>query len=237
MATAISIIKYDQLDPRLGRHVEHDERSWSHQFMGKSAVAQKKTTHWTSQAPGLDQLKLGSCTCNAQAQWLNTDVVATSRSAPRLPLVEADAVRLYELATSLDNIAGKYPPQDTGSTGNAAAKAAVKLGYIKSYGWLFSFQSVQAAIELTPLSMGTLWTNQMFTANNGLVTVGKITDANIAGGHQYLVSGIDWEQKLFEFRNSWGEDWGKKGYFAMGFRDVESLLEAHGDVTVPKMSA
>lgn len=232
----IEVVKFEPTDPRLGRHVEHDERSKNFAFMARDAKPQKKTTHWTSQAPVLDQGQLGSCTGNAMAQWLNTDFATGARGNRLTPLNELDAVAIYGRATRYDTIPGGYPPSDTGSTGNAAAKAAVFMKFLKSYGWLFSFQSTQAAIEKTPLMAGTLWTNDMFTCNNGLVRVGKLVDSNIAGGHEYLMSGIDWAEEVFEFRQSWGEWQGAKpgGYFAIPFKDFQQLLANQGDVTVPR---
>lgn len=239
----ITVVRYDVTDPRLGRHVEHDSRSWEHALLPKTAKPQKKTTHWSSRATVLNQGNLGSCTGNATAQFLNTDfasAVQANKNGGR-QFVEDDAVRIYSKATHLDNAPGAYPPDDTGSSGNAACKAAKGFGWLKSYSWLFSFTSTQAAAEKQPLMFGTLWTNTMFNPTNGLVKVGRLVDSNIAGGHEYLCSGIDWEEEVFEFRNSWGdtEDWpGCKpgGYFAIGFKDVQTLLDNQGDVTVPHWS-
>jgi hypothetical protein len=227
----------DVSDPRLGRHIEHDARSKNFAFMSKAVQPKGITTHWRSDYPPLDQGDLGSCTGNAMAQWLNTQFGAPALISGHKgqPMDEADAVDIYVAATRRDKIGGIYPPTDTGSTGNAAAKAARDLGYIDAYGWLFSFSSVQAAIEKTPLTVGTLWTMNMYEPHNGLVTVGTLTDRNIAGGHQYLMCGIDWAAEVFEFRNSWGE-WARPGgYFAIGFKDFRRLLEADGDVTVPRI--
>lgn len=231
----ITVVKYEPTDPRLGRHVEHDERSKNFAFLAKTAKPQKKTTHWTSQAPVLDQGNLGSCTGNAMAQWLNTDFATGARGSRLTPLNEHDAIDIYSKATRLDNVPGVYPPTDTGSSGKAAAKAAFQMSFLKSYSWTFSFSSAQAAIEKQPLMSGSLWTNDMFKCVNGLVKVGSLADSNIAGGHEYLMCGIDWVAEVFEFRQSWGQWTGAKpgGYFAIGFKDYHGLLDNQGDIVVP----
>jgi hypothetical protein len=235
----ISVVRYEPTDPRLGRHVHHDERSLRYAFKPKDAKPKGKNTFWGSAVPPLNQGQVGSCTGNATAQWLNTDFATNTRNVTHgsQPLAESDALAIYSLATQLDATPGTYPPDDTGSDGISAAKAAEQLGYLDLYTHTFSFSSMQAALEQTPAIVGTVWTNNMFTPNNGLVTVGKLVDANIAGGHEYLACGVDFGAQVFTFRNSWGDtkDWpGCKpgGYFAIGFKDVQRLLAAEGDVTV-----
>lgn len=239
--TKITVVRYDPTDPRLGRHVEHDERSRLHALMPKAQRPQHKTTFWTSQAGPLNQLDVGSCTTHSECQWNNTDFATALRMKVKHGnyFTDDDAYDLYRLTTKIDKFAGKWEPDDTGSTGNSAAKAARKKGWLSGYSWLFSFTSLQAAIEKTPLMVGTLWTNNMFDPNNGLVKVGSLSDSNIAGGHEYLMCGIDWNEEVFNFRNSWGDedDWpGCKpgGYFAISFADFRRLQDADGDATVPR---
>lgn len=202
-------------------------------------MPQRQNTFWNSGAAPLNQGSVGSCTGNATAQWLNTHFADGVRQLTHKGqfLVEADALAIYSLGTQLDDTAGSYPPNDTGCNGISVARAAEKLGYLDKYTHTFSFTALQAAIETTPTINGTIWTKTMFTPNNGLVTVGALTDSNIAGGHEYLCCGIDWTENVFIFRNSWGDQdaWeGCKpgGYFAIGFPDYQKLLAEAGDVTV-----
>jgi hypothetical protein len=94
---------------RLGRHVEHDPRSRAFSA-GTAAI---KSVRHTRHGKAFDQGELGSCTGNAMAGVLMTEPLWTRGRN----LTEADAVALYKAATKLDNIAGSYPPKDTGSPG------------------------------------------------------------------------------------------------------------------------
>lgn len=228
---------FDPIDPRLGRHVHHDSRSFDFRFPWDKPT--QTNSLWTSSTGPLNQGQVGSCTGNATADWLNTDFADEVRLNyhGNAFLTEADALAIYGLATKLADPASFYPPNDTGSDGVHVAEAAEQLGYVDTYAHTFSFAALQAALEITPVIIGTTWTKTMFNPVNGLVSVGALTDDNIAGGHEYLGAGIDWAAQQIICRNSWGDQdaWpGCKpgGYFAVGFADFERLLADQGDVTV-----
>lgn len=239
--TRILVDILDRTDPRLGRNVSHDDRSWNYMAQPKQAKPKGVNTFWGSKFAPLNQGDIGSCTGNAVAQWLNTDYAHKTlvKTHHGRKMMESDALHIYALGTTLDNIPGSYPPDDTGCDGGAVCKASRRLGYLTGYQWIFSFTSLQAQLEKSPVIMGSLWTNTMFTPKNGLVKVGRLINSNIAGGHAYMGAGIDFTEEVFIFRNEWGDedDWnGCKpgGYFAIGFKDYLKLLDAQGDVIVPQ---
>lgn len=239
MTHTITVHRFNPIDVRLGRHVHHDSRSLDFAFLPRDAEPKKVNTFWDSGAKPLNQGNVGSCTGNATAQWLNSHFADSTRKAVRKGggyFKEADALKIYSLGTTLDSDPDNYPPTDTGCDGISVAKAAIKLGWLTKFTHTFSFSSAQAGIEFSPAIQGTLWTKTMFKPVNGLVTVGSLKESNIAGGHEYEFCGIDWTEEVFIHRNSWGDqdEWeGCKpgGYFAISFKDEQTLLDQQGDVT------
>lgn len=211
--------------PSLGRIVEHDERS--KMFQARQATAQRSVL-WGHHAPVLDQGNISSCTGNATAQLINTDPFAHSRKAGYLG--EKDAQALYHEATILDGYPGTWPPEDSGSSGLAVAKAGVKAGYFTGYKHAFGFTHFCAALQLQPVIVGTSWHEGMFKPDSkGFVT----PTGSVAGGHEYLALGISYETKTLTFLNSWSSGWGLGGRFLMSFTDFTKLLAERGDVTAP----
>jgi hypothetical protein len=69
-------------------------------------------------------------------------------------LTESDAMRLYREATHLDKFRGSYPPDDTGSSGLAVAKAAKKEGWIKGYEHAFGLEHLTHGLSQRPGLLG-----------------------------------------------------------------------------------
>ncbi|MBF0216070.1 MAG: C1 family peptidase [Candidatus Omnitrophica bacterium] len=59
-------------------------------------------------------------------------------------------------------------------------------------------------------------------ARTGIVPMPKEDETQL-GGHAVMAVGYDRKKKRFTVRNSWGEDWGLKGYFTMPFEYLETL--------------
>lgn len=209
---------------RLGRHVEHDSRSRA--FAVTAPRVPLVSTKWARVGPIFDQGDIGSCTCEAMCGVLNT--------APFYQGVlrsQQDCVSLYQDATVLDDIPGQFPPDDTGSSGLAAARAAANRGWLRSYHHAFSLLDALGALVHGPAMLGINWYESFDepAGDHGELVIG----GELRGGHEIEVCEIDVLTKTVRGINSWGPDWGDGGYWSMGWATLERLLAEQGDFLVP----
>jgi len=208
---------------RLGRHVHHDSRSLAYLVEADGTAVSKR---WQRRTPMLDQGNLGSCTGNAATGVLGTD--SFYATLPGQPLDEAEAVKLYSAATTLDPYAGSYPPTDTGSDGLSVAKAAKAAGLISGYLHITSVAAAQTAIQAGPFIIGSDWYDGFDTPNSaGLVSI----SGSVRGGHEYECCGYDAGADTWELVNSWGTSYGVVGHFYYTSATLAQLLAAQGDAT------
>jgi hypothetical protein len=207
---------------RLGRLVEHDERSWNFQA---ARAPQLVSVEHKRRARPFDQGQIGSCTGNALTGCLDTAPFTHSR------LGERTALKLYSLATQLDGSPGTYPPDDTGSSGLAVCKAAVQLKYISGYTHAFGLQHALEALTLGPVITGIPWFDSFDQPVGGLLSISP--NAGIRGGHEIEVNLISVEHRLVGGFNSWGPDWGLHGRWLMSWDTWSECLAQQGDVTCP----
>ncbi len=209
---------------RLGRNIDHDERSKAFPAM----VAPLRTVRHERHCDPFDQGELGSCTGNAMAGALMTDpFFQLGRD-----LGEKDAVELYSEATRLDRVPGTYPPDDTGSSGLAVAKAAKRAGYISSYRNAFGLQQALGALVVGPVITGVKWYSS-FDHPDATGEVKIAADAFVRGGHEFEVNGLDVENRRVWCVQSWGPTWGGlgNGTFFLSWDTWDALLQDGGDAT------
>jgi C1A family cysteine protease len=65
---------------------------------------------------------------------------------------------------------------------------------------------------------GIICYSNFFNGSNGMI---PLPAGNIIGGHAVLFVGYDDNRKVFKFKNSWGKNWGDKGY---GYLPYQYLL-------------
>jgi papain like protease len=217
---------------RLGRHIEHDVRSLEHIVdAGLALTTTIRPVRWERFSPILDQGDVGSCTGNAMTGWLGCAPHCVSAVAAA-QYDEPYALRVYELATQLDAFPGTYPPDDTGSSGLAVAKAAQQLHQISAYHWARTTAGLLRALMHQPVIVGITWYSSFDTpAANGTVTIAP--DAYVRGGHEVLVRGYDTTRDALLCDNSWGPGFGLDGSFWLPIAVWNKLRTQGADVIVP----
>jgi hypothetical protein len=219
-------------DPRLGRHVYHDDRS--RLFAFPTAGLTLASTKHARRVPTLDQGQLGDCVPNAGLGCLGTDPFFGTLADLRLVYDEQTAVSLYSRVTAVDDIRGKYPPSDTGSNGLSLGKLFTTMRYIHGYTHTFSLDAALLALTVTPWIVGVNWYKAMFSPDPD----GRVhPDGILEGGHEFVADELDVENERVWFTQSWGDQWGvvrdgRPGRFYLAFDDLGTLLGQQGDVTV-----
>ncbi len=229
----------EQVDPdrRLGRHLNHDPRSLRYLAPAGDLSALKSVRH-QRMIPVLDQGDVGACTGFAAEGALGTSPLydALAEGMPHRPTGDAEvdegqALALYSTATALDDYEGEYPPEDTGSSGLAVAKAALSAGLISGYRHATSLEAALTALAEQPVIAGINWYDSFDSPDaSGRIRIGPA--ATVRGGHEIVLDELDVPRKLVWFTNSWSSSWGKSGRAAIGWDDFARLLKEDGDVTV-----
>lgn len=219
-------------DPRLGRQLVHDSRSRS--FPAPLARFQpvEPFRHRFYQPRVTPNQPVGCCTGVAEAVIANS---VPNRVKGRV-LDMDDALACYRIASRNDPWPGEWEPEDTGSSGLAAAKGAVELGWAAGYEWCFGLDHVRSALPIRPISVGTWWPGSAFYLDeDGFIDC----RGGYVGGHQWTLTGWHPEGDTFYGLCWWGPDWptpGAKGRFKIRGADLNRLLEDDGDahMTTPK---
>jgi hypothetical protein len=212
---------------RLGRHVNHDERS--RDFPAEVASKIVDVEHQAYGLP-LDQGDIGSCTANACVGALNSapDVTPALEKSPR---TEKDAQHLYGVETKLEG--QPWPPNDPGGSGLMVCKAGKSLGWVKSYSHAFGLEHALGALVKRPVIFGVSWYNSFDQADPKTGVIELPAGASVRGGHEILADAIRTADELVGCWNSWGTVYGLGGRFWIPYTVLERLLAEQGDCTVP----
>jgi hypothetical protein len=216
----------------LGRWVRPmDPRSRDYAYT--SRVIRPRSVSHGAYARITDQDGVGACVGFTCLDIINTSKFLHSRyqvNRSSTYLGNDRGFDFYGLATGLDKWPQTWPPEDTGSSILAGAKVLKQLGFIERYEWALTFESFLVALQHQPVMVGTLWTNGMSDPDaTGLVR----PTGGLAGGHAYMVRGVNFVSRKLRCRNHWTSQWGRDGEFYIGFDDMEWLLSQQGDCVVP----
>ncbi len=175
---------------------------------------------WPFRGPVLDQGQTGECVGHGWEHWLRTAPIETH-------MTELDAVAIYKAARVIDG----DDPNDLqgGSSVRAGAKAIQARGQLATYVWAATLPELVAwVLSNGPVVMGSVWYDSMFAADaHGMVTIAP--RSQVAGGHCYLLRGVDTAAGIATFLNSWGPSWAQHGHFTMSFETLDRLLREQGE--------
>lgn len=226
----------------LGRRVHHDPKSWDYAYPARHATRGLSVNHRFA-APHVDQFYTSGCVGFSGTNLLNCAAALRSRLAfnRAVKIAKAgftylgnqDGIVNYSESTLRDPFPWTYPPTDEGSSAIGLMKYWAGIGVIGGYEWTFTFDGFLAALQRQPVTLGTNWYHDMFrTDDDGMLTT-LMQDS--AGGHQYIATGLFWEDRLIQFEQSWGD--GSHGFaptFYMTWETTEHLIADGGDVAVPR---
>lgn len=224
--------RYEPVDQRLGRHVNHDPRSRAYAVEPAADVAKLKSVRHVRRIAVLDQGQVGSCTGNAAVGCLGTGAFWTVGKTVLTGKAKADerfAVDVYSTATMVDPYDGTYPPTDTGSDGLSVAKALQMMKLIDGYRHAFSLEATLTALAKQPVIIGIPWHEYMdFPEQHGqLKPIGSVR-----GGHEVVLDTLDVEKRRVWLTNSWSQWWGIEGRAWLTWDNLGALLADNGDCTV-----
>jgi C1A family cysteine protease len=199
-------------------------------------------------SPIVNQGNLGSCTANAIVSGLREYLLIQNKQK----LVFLSRLFLYyeerKIENTIDedsgaelrdgmkvlNKLGTSPEQDypyiiqnfRNSPTRKAIKDAVKYE-ITSYNRIWDLDSLKVALaEKNPVVCG-IKVYQSFESNDvaktGIIPMPKQSE-QFLGGHAVLAVGYNDKKQLIILRNSWGTEWGDKGYFYMPYKVFIALI-------------
>jgi hypothetical protein len=205
----------------LGRRQAPDENDLRYLMSARvPEVVTRDSRYWSTRGWWGDQDGEPKCVAFAWDHWLE-DGPMTHVRAPA-PIV--DPHFLYAEAQKIDEWPGEGYD---GTSVRAGAKVLQRLGYIHRYEWAFDVETVvRALLEVGPVVVGTNWYDSMFEPSaDGLVSV----RGRVVGGHAYKLDGANRRTAIVRAKNSWGRGWGRRGFFALTFEDLDRLIREDGE--------
>jgi hypothetical protein len=160
------------------------------------------------------------CVGYAWAHWIaDGPITHTGVQPPISPTL------IYQQAQLVDEWPGT---NYDGTSVRGGAKYLNNSGKIGNYYWAYDVQTlINTILQLGPVVVGTNWYYNMFYPNsNGVISIG----GSLAGGHAYVLNGVDTVNKLFRIKNSWGQSWGKSGHAFISFTDMTRLINENGEI-------
>lgn len=142
-------------------------------------------------------------------------------------------------------IVDEWPGEDYGGTSvRALFRVFREVGYVESWQNAFEIDTViRHVLTSSPVALGTTWGNSMFYpfVHRGEKFIKYDAVAGNAGGHAYLLSGINLDKSCFcgdkgsaRITNSWSKEWGDNGKVWMCLKELSILIADDGEAITSK---
>jgi hypothetical protein len=193
----------------------------NHFRLNRVQLSQK---YWDANVWWGDQGDTPHCVGYSWAHWFEDGPVLHIGRPPKIK-----PNKIYENAQRLDEWAGE---DYEGTSVRGGVKYLKSVGAVRSYYWAFDINTIaQYILNYGPVVVGTDWTDGMFEPDKtGLIRA----SGSIAGGHAYVLNGVDTRTKRFRIKNSWGRSWGVQGHAFIRFSDMATLIARQGEACVAK---
>jgi hypothetical protein len=166
-----------------------------------------------------NQLNTPQCVGFAWSHWISDGPVTHLGPQPTIA-----PQLIYQQAQKID----EWPGENyAGTSVRAGAKYLKNTNKISSYYWGFDLNTlINTVMNLGPVVVGTNWYYNMFFPVNGVIR----TTGSYAGGHAYVINGVDTIKRQFRIKNSWGRNWGLQGRAFISFDDMAKLIRENGEI-------
>ena len=104
------------------------------------------------------------------------------------------------------------------------ANLVARWSQIESYWRLNSLTELKVALNLSPVPIGVgCFLEIFYVGDNGIVAYPNNPN-NMYGGHAVCAVGYDDTTQLVKFKNSWGRNWGEKGYGYLPYSYINDFM-------------
>lgn len=214
----------NDVTPELGRVEQKDDRDLNFLISEKLPITQSRpkllSRFWDDNVWFGDQGNTPQCVGFAWAHWIDDGPVLHAGPKPNTP-----PSLIYREAQKID----EWPGENyAGTSVRAGAKYLQSINKISSYFWAFNLNTlVNTVLNIGPVVVGTNWYQGMFFPDrNGVIRI----SGRLAGGHAYVINGVDTVKQQFRLKNSWGTRWGIQGRAFISFSDMTRLIREGGEI-------